>query len=161
VVPETLLDRLFFHHQLSLTPTPNIDGHGDIGPDEMQSLDHMLYASAVIAVYRLIQVRTREISYHDVNVEIMFSAWMNFMLSPVDFAETYVSVVSRNGSTSTSHGGDPEPSSQSLSREQIPLVSERYLLSVRRARKKLFEETFLARLLSRFSAYAAVRISVT
>jgi len=58
VVPETLLDRLFFHHHLSLTATPDIDGHGDIGPDEMQSLDHMLYASAVVAVYRLIQVRT-------------------------------------------------------------------------------------------------------
>src|SRR5260370_42692013 len=94
----------------------------------------------------------------------MCSAWMNFMLSPVDFAETYVSVVSRNGSTSTSHGGDSEPSSQPPSREQIPLASERCILSVRRARKKLrkksFEVTFSARLFSRFTAYGQISATV-
>jgi hypothetical protein len=57
VLPETLLDRLL-HHQLAFTATPDIDGLIDIGPDEMQSLEHMFYASAVIAVYQLIQVRT-------------------------------------------------------------------------------------------------------
>jgi hypothetical protein len=69
VLPETLLDRLLLHHQLAFTETPDIDGHDDIGPDEMQSLEHMFYASAVIAVYQLIRVRTREISNHDIDVE--------------------------------------------------------------------------------------------
>jgi hypothetical protein len=68
VLPGTLLDRLL-HHQLASTATPDIDGLSDIGPDEMQSLEHMFYASAVIAVYQLIRVRTREISNHDVEVE--------------------------------------------------------------------------------------------
>ncbi|KAI0279079.1 hypothetical protein BGY98DRAFT_916273 [Russula aff. rugulosa BPL654] len=56
VLPETLLDRLLLHHQLAFTETPDIDGHDDIGPDEMQSLEHMFYASAVIAVYQLIRL---------------------------------------------------------------------------------------------------------
>ena len=69
VLPETLLDRLLLHHQFAFTTTPDIDGLSDIGPDEMQSLEHMYYASAVIAVYQLIRVRTREISNRDVGVE--------------------------------------------------------------------------------------------
>lgn len=69
VLPETLLDRLLLHHPHAFTTTPDIDGRSDIGPDEMQSLDHMFYASAVIAVYQLIRVRNREISNHDVSVE--------------------------------------------------------------------------------------------
>jgi hypothetical protein len=68
VLPETLLDRLLLHHQFAFTATPDIDGPSDIGPDGMQSLEHMFYASAVIAVYQLIRVRTREISKHDVDV---------------------------------------------------------------------------------------------
>jgi hypothetical protein len=59
VLPETLLDRLLLHHQLGESISTEIDGGGEIGPDEMQSLDHMFYASAVIAVYQLILVRTR------------------------------------------------------------------------------------------------------
>lgn len=59
VLPETLLDRLLLHHeQFAFPDTPDIDGRNDIGPDEMQSLDHMYYASAVVAVYQLIRVRT-------------------------------------------------------------------------------------------------------
>jgi hypothetical protein len=60
VLPGTLLDRLLLHHQLAFTATatPDIDGYSDIDPDEMQSLEHMFYASAVIAVYQLIRVRT-------------------------------------------------------------------------------------------------------
>jgi len=57
VLPGTLLDRLLLHHQLSVTTTLDIDGYSDIDPDEMQSLEHMFYASAVIAIYQLIQVR--------------------------------------------------------------------------------------------------------
>jgi hypothetical protein len=44
--------------------TPDPDGRPDIGPDEMQSLDHMFYTSAVVAVYQLMQVRIREVFYH-------------------------------------------------------------------------------------------------
>ena len=69
VLPETLLDRLLLHHPLEFTETSDIDGQNDIGPDEMQSLEHMFYASAVIAVYQLIRVRTREISDHDADIE--------------------------------------------------------------------------------------------
>ena len=69
MLPETLLDRLLLHHELAFSETPDIDSRSDIGPDGMQSLEHMFYASAVIAVYQLIQVRTREISHHDVSVE--------------------------------------------------------------------------------------------
>jgi hypothetical protein len=69
VLPETLLDRLLLHHQFAFNATPDIDGYSDIGPDEMQSLEHMFYASAVIAVYQLIRVRTGEISNRDVDVE--------------------------------------------------------------------------------------------
>jgi hypothetical protein len=69
VLPETLLDRLLLHHQHVFDGTPDIDGQNDIGPDEMQSLEHMFYASAVIAVYQLIRVRAREISNYDVDVE--------------------------------------------------------------------------------------------
>lgn len=61
MLPETLLDRLLLHHELGFSDTPDIDGRNDIGPDEMQSLEHMFYASAVIAVYQLIRVRTRVI----------------------------------------------------------------------------------------------------
>jgi hypothetical protein len=69
VLPETLLDRLLLHHQHAFTATPDIDGHSDIGPDELQSLEHMFYTSAVVAVYQLIRVRAREISNHDADVE--------------------------------------------------------------------------------------------
>jgi hypothetical protein len=69
VLPETLLDRLLLHHQFAFTETPDIDGLNDIGPDEMQSLEHMFYASAVIAVYQLIRVRTIDTFNHDVDVE--------------------------------------------------------------------------------------------
>ena len=69
VLPETLLDRLLLHHQLGYTTTPDIDDRSDIGPDEMQSLEHMYYASAVISVYQLIRVRTREVCDRDVDVE--------------------------------------------------------------------------------------------
>jgi hypothetical protein len=69
MLPGTLLDRLLLHHQLAFTATPDIDGHSDIDPDEMQSLEHMHYASAVIAVYQLIRVRTSEIFKRDVGVE--------------------------------------------------------------------------------------------
>ncbi|KAF8504548.1 hypothetical protein F5888DRAFT_760893 [Russula emetica] len=55
VLPETLLDRLLLHHRHAFTATPDIDDHSDIGPDELQSLEHMFYTSAVVAVYQLIR----------------------------------------------------------------------------------------------------------
>jgi hypothetical protein len=59
VVPQTLLDRLLLHHHIGVVATPDseLDGHTVIGPDETQSLDHMFYTSAVVAVYQLMQVR--------------------------------------------------------------------------------------------------------
>jgi len=57
VVPQTLLDRLLLHHHIGVVATPDseLDGHTVIGPDETQSLDHMFYTSAVVAVYQLMQ----------------------------------------------------------------------------------------------------------
>ncbi|KAI0300498.1 hypothetical protein B0F90DRAFT_1629671 [Multifurca ochricompacta] len=55
VLPQTLLDRLLLHHQTGVIATGELDGHREIGPDEIQSLDHMFYTSAVIAVYQLMQ----------------------------------------------------------------------------------------------------------
>jgi len=146
VLPETLLDRLLLHHQPGLSATPEIDGRSEIGLDEMQSLDHMFYASAVIAVYQMIQVRTRgyPIMLSMLNSAPVCSAWMNFMLSPADFAGEYISPVSRNGSSSTSRGGEPrrppshEPipllSESRMKNEPIPLLSERLSLRVKRAK---------------------------
>jgi hypothetical protein len=57
VLPETLLDRLLLHHQVEENVTPDLDNHSEIGPDEMQSIDHMFYTSAVVSVYQLMQVR--------------------------------------------------------------------------------------------------------
>ncbi|KAI0291950.1 hypothetical protein BC826DRAFT_1020543 [Russula brevipes] len=55
VLPQTLLDRLLIHHQVVEVATPDLDGRPSIGPDEMQSLDHMFYTSAVVAIYQLMQ----------------------------------------------------------------------------------------------------------
>ncbi|KAN0131986.1 Protein of unknown function (DUF2422) domain containing protein [Lactarius tabidus] len=57
VLPQTLLDRLVLHHQIGAVATPEFEGHGHrvIGPDETQSLDHMFYTSAVVAVYQLME----------------------------------------------------------------------------------------------------------
>jgi len=54
VLPQTLLDRLLIHHQV-ISATPDLDGSSEIGPEEMQSVDHMFYTSAVVAVYQLMQ----------------------------------------------------------------------------------------------------------
>jgi len=55
VLPQTLLDRLVLHHQIGVVATPEHEAHRVIGPDETQSLDHMFYTSAVVAVYQLMQ----------------------------------------------------------------------------------------------------------
>jgi len=56
VLPQTLLDRLVLHHQIGVASTSELEGHHNvIGPDETQSLDHMFYTSAVVAVYQLMQ----------------------------------------------------------------------------------------------------------
>lgn len=59
VLPQTLLDRLVLHHHLGAVASTEFEGHGHrvIGPDENQSLDHMFYTSAVVAVYQLMEVR--------------------------------------------------------------------------------------------------------
>jgi len=58
VLPQTLLDRLLIHHQV-VSATSDLDGSSEIGPEEIQSIDHMFYTSAVVAVYQLMQVRRR------------------------------------------------------------------------------------------------------
>jgi hypothetical protein len=63
VLPQTLLDRLLIHHQVGEIATPDLDSRSEIGPDEMQSINHMFYTSAVVAVYQLMQVRIREGTY--------------------------------------------------------------------------------------------------
>lgn len=55
VLPQTLLDRLLLHHHIEVAATPELDVPRIIGPDETQSLDHMFYTSAVVAVYQLMQ----------------------------------------------------------------------------------------------------------
>lgn len=59
VLPQKLSDRLFLHHMVVVSSTPDLDGHSEIGPEVTQSLDHMFYASAVVAIYQLMQVRFR------------------------------------------------------------------------------------------------------
>ncbi len=107
VLPQTLLDRLLIHHQVGEFATPELDSRSEIGPDELQSIDHMFYTSAVVAVYQLMQVRIREVPI----TMSMFngaacSAWTNFMLLPADSAGRFLSVVSRDGCTNTSRGGE-------------------------------------------------------
>ncbi|KAI0297584.1 hypothetical protein B0F90DRAFT_1819180 [Multifurca ochricompacta] len=55
VLPQTLLDRLLLHHQAGWAVAPDCDKHNVIRPEEMQSLNHMFYTSAVIAVYQLME----------------------------------------------------------------------------------------------------------
>jgi hypothetical protein len=110
VLPQTLLDRLLIHHQLgefATLATPDLDSRSEIGPDEMQSINHMFYTSAVVAVYQLMQVRIREvpITMSMFNGAVC-SAWTNFMLSLADSAGRFLSVVSRDGCTNTSRGGE-------------------------------------------------------
>ena len=122
VLPQTLLDRLLLHHQVGELSTPDLDRRSIIGPHEMQSIDHMFYTSAVVAVYQLMQVRMRGKSI----MTAMFnsavcSAWTNFMRSLVDFAGRFMSAGSRDGCTNTSHDG---PLCRPPSRERLPLLSE-------------------------------------
>jgi hypothetical protein len=100
VLPQTLLDRLLLHHQVGESSTPDLDRRSIIGPDEMQSIDHMFYTSAVVAVYQLMQVRIRGESIPVAVVilnDAVCSAWTNFTRSLVDFVGRFLSVGSRDG----------------------------------------------------------------
>lgn len=121
VLPQTLLDRLLLHHQVGEFSTPDPDRRSIIGPDEMQSIDHMFYTSAVIAVYQLMQVRVRgeSITVTMFNGAVC-SAWTNFMRSRVDFAGRFLSAGSRDGCTNTSHG---DLLCRTPSHERPPLLS--------------------------------------
>ncbi|KAI0266396.1 hypothetical protein BC834DRAFT_969435 [Gloeopeniophorella convolvens] len=55
VLPQTLLDRLLLHHQVGAAATPELSTRSEIGPEEMQSVNHMYYTSAVVAVYQLME----------------------------------------------------------------------------------------------------------
>ena len=98
VLPQTLLDRLLLRHQVGGSSTPDLDRRSMIGPDEMQSIDHMFYTSAVVAVYQLMQVRIRGESITVLMLnDAVCSAWTNFMQSLVDFVGRFLSVGSRDG----------------------------------------------------------------
>jgi hypothetical protein len=98
VLPQTLLDRLLLHHQVGESSTPDLDRRSIIGPDEMQSIDHMFYTSAVVAVYQLMQVRVRGESITVLMLnDSVCSAWTNFTRSLVDFVGRFLSAVSRDG----------------------------------------------------------------
>ena len=98
VLPQTLLDRLLLHHQVGEYSTPDPDRRSVIGLDEMQSIDHMFYTSAVVAVYQLMQVRIRgeSISVSVFNGAVC-SVWTNFMRSLVVFVGKFLSAGSRDG----------------------------------------------------------------
>ena len=137
VLPQTLLDRLLLHHQVGASATPDLDGQSEIGPDQMQSLDHMFYTSAVIAVYQLMLVRIPRVSTRTVVLIVwMCSAWTNFKPLRVDFAGKYLCAASRGGGFSTSRGGEPI---RTPSHERIPLMSENPLSRMERAVGKEFE----------------------
>lgn len=56
VLPHTLLERLFYHRHTSfLSPSSQKKDVVDI--EEMESLDYMFYASGLVAVYHILQVR--------------------------------------------------------------------------------------------------------
>ena len=75
----------------------------------------------------------------------MCSAWMNFMSSPADFAEEFLSAVSRNGSSNTSRGEPRRPQSH----EPIPSRSESHSSSrAKRAGEKWFKVLLLTGLFS-------------
>jgi len=54
VLPQTLLQRLFYHRHTSLL-TPNSDKKDFLDIEEMQSLDYMFYCTGLVAVYHLLQ----------------------------------------------------------------------------------------------------------
>ena len=74
VLPQTLLDRLVLHHQIGAVAATEYEGHGNrvIGPDEAQSLDHMFYTSAVVAVYQLMEVRDPLVSTKHWNILLIY-----------------------------------------------------------------------------------------
>jgi hypothetical protein len=136
VLPETLLDRLLLH-RVEESATPDLDGHSEIGPDQMQSLDHMFYTSAVIAVYQLMQVRIPTVSTGTLALIVrVCSVWMNFMLSRVGFAGKYLFAALRSGSSCTSRGGELI---RAVFREWIGLLNESRLLRVKSAVGKGFK----------------------
>jgi hypothetical protein len=108
VLPQTLLDRLVLHHQIGVVATPEHEGHTVIGPDETQSLDHMFYTSAVVAVYQLMQVRNPLISTKPWNLKahLLCSAWTSYMPSRANCVGRCRSAASRDGTSCTSQGGE-------------------------------------------------------
>ena len=108
VLPQTLLDRLVLHHQIGVVATPDHEAHRVIGPDEAQSIDHMFYTSAVVAVYQLMQVRNPLFFYQALvfKVHLLYSVWTSYMPSRADCVGRCRSAVSRDGTSCTSQGGE-------------------------------------------------------
>ena len=75
----------------------------------------------------------------DVDNALVCSAWMNFMPSLADFAERCLYVVSRDGCSRTSRGGDLELRRATF-HERIPLLRENRSLRVKRVVERDFED---------------------
>lgn len=56
VLPQTLLERLFYHRHKSLL-SPNVETNDIVDTEEMRSLDYMFYSTGLVAVYHLLQVK--------------------------------------------------------------------------------------------------------
>ena len=137
VLPETLLDRLLLHHRIGEFATPDLDGHSEIGPHGLQSLDHMFYTSAVIAVYQLMLVRVSKVSTRTLVLIVrMCSAWTSFVILRVGFAGKYPFAVSRGGNSCTSQSGQLI---RAAYHEWIRLLNNNHLLKTIRVIGKRFK----------------------
>jgi hypothetical protein len=122
VLPQTLLDRLLLHHQVGEYAMPDLDNRSVLGPDEMQSIDHMFYTSAVVAVYQLMQVRVQTVFITMPRFDgAVCSVWTSFMPSLADSAGMFRSAVSRDGCSNISRGGQLY---RMLSHEWVVLLSK-------------------------------------
>jgi hypothetical protein len=137
ILPDTLLDRLLLHHRIGEFANPDLDEHSEIGPDQLQSLDHMFYTSAVIAVYQLMLVRVLKVSTRTLVLIVrMCSAWTSFVISRVGFAGKYPFAVSRGGSSCTSRS---RQLIRAVYHKWIRLLNDNHLLKAKRVIGKRFK----------------------
>jgi len=56
VLPHTLLDRLFYHNSRAIVSGPGSNNQDIMDMKDIKSIEHMFYATGVVAVYQLLQV---------------------------------------------------------------------------------------------------------
>jgi len=56
VLPHTLLDRLFYHNSRAIASGPGSNNQDIMDMKDIKSIEHMFYATGVVAVYQLLQV---------------------------------------------------------------------------------------------------------